>query len=169
VTINKTDHLSLFMLVITIFCIGCTSFGQLAPKTQPPQVNISSSALLTFSVTGADLFVTLNITNPNLTPIDLSGWDYVMQIEDKQLRRGIQRNGIRIQAMSSNESVLVFTIRAEEIRNIASHHKEKAALNYQVNTTVVINSPITGRQTIPVVATGQIPVHQITRLTSAMQ
>lgn len=86
----------ILLLIAAVIATGCTG---LRSNTEPPEVTLSSVALLGVTLLEQEWELTLRARNPNDFPLTLRSLDYRIFIEDSPFGRGMTGNAVTLPAM----------------------------------------------------------------------
>lgn len=86
----------ILLLIAAVIATGCTG---LRSNTEPPEVTLSSVALLGVTLLEQEWELTLRARNPNDFPLTLRSLDYRIFIEDAPFGRGLTGNAVTVPAM----------------------------------------------------------------------
>lgn len=84
------------LLIAAVIATGCTG---LRSNIEPPEVTLSSVALLGVTLLEQEWELTLRARNPNDFPLTLRSLDYRIFIEDAPFGRGLTGNAVTVPAM----------------------------------------------------------------------
>jgi len=155
---NLIMILCLFIAMV-FYLDACTEIFTLLNQTniQEPDVKISKIKMTGLSFDKVDLLFNIDINNPNAVGINLSGFDYDLQIEDKSFFNGRQDNGLAIKAYGSEQIRLPLTIQFMELYSAFIDLKNLDSVKYNFNTGLSFNLPMLGDIRIPIGKAGYIP------------
>ncbi|MEJ2542821.1 MAG: LEA type 2 family protein [Calditrichaceae bacterium] len=124
---------------------------------QEPSVKISNIKMTGLTFNDVDLLFNIDINNPNSVGINLTGFDYDLQIEHNSFISGKQENGLAIKASGSEIVQLPLTLKFKDIYNTFSKLKDLDSVQYKLNTGLSFNLPVLGNVRIPVSKSGKVP------------
>jgi LEA14-like dessication related protein len=153
--------------VFVLFTSGCETLREAVDVMRKPEVRIAAAEVQALSFSGLTLLFDVEVKNPNPIGIQLSGFDYELQIEDIPFVSGEVRDKVAVTARDRSIIPLPVELGFEEIvQTIGAlapeEGKEEAA--YRLTSGFSFDLPVLGRVRVPVRTEGTFPILRIPRL-----
>lgn len=159
------------MLVLSVIFSSCTSLDTLIQHAgiQRPSVQIRSMQLTNMSFQKMDLLFHIQIFNPNNTGVQLAGFDYRLDVNQKNFLQGKQPNTIQIPSRGTEIIQLPVSVSnsalIEYIQEILNRDSIACSLSagFQFNLPVIgdIRIPAEYQDTLPVLKIPEISVKSL--------
>ena len=143
----------LIYLLIGLFIGSCATMRQLV---QEPSVSFDSMKLSDFSFENITARFTFNVNNPNAIGIKLSGYDYVLAVNEKQFLKGTQNLPVIIPAKAVGKVTVPVTIQFSELYKIYQSTKSADDFSYNIVGHVLVDAAISTLK-IPFSTSGKLP------------
>lgn len=152
----------IYYLLIALIFTGCATLRDLA-NIQKPALEYSSMSVQSINFSEAVLLFDFEVDNPNPVGITASGYTYDFLVNNNSFLSGSQDKDVKIGA--SNESVLQVpvTLQYSELYDTFNSLLRSSAFDYDLNTEFLFEIPGLGQQSLPVSASGSLPVPKIPR------
>jgi len=145
--------------------LSCSSMNDLMESAiQKPNVTFSQLKIDGLSFEAADLLVELEISNPNMVGISLSGFDYKLLLNESSFLKGQQDNAVDIPASGSTKLPIPLTLNYQDVYSTFNSLKSQDSTSYEVKCGVSFDLPVLGEQYIPVSRKGSVPLLKIPRV-----
>jgi len=153
--------------VSVLFASGCESLRDAVDVMRKPEVRIAATELQALSFSGLTLLFDVEVENPNPIGIQLSGFDYELQIEGNPFLSGEVRDKVAITARDRSIIPLPVELGFEEVVQAIGElapgeDKEEAA--YQLTSGFSFDLLVLGRVRVPVQTEGTFPILRVPRL-----
>ena len=153
--------------VFVLFASGCETLRDAVDVMRKPEVRIAATEVQDLSFSGLTLLFDVEVENPNPIGIQLSGYDYDLQIEGNPFLSGEVQDKVEIAARDCSIMPLPVELGFEEIVQTigalaAEDGKEEAA--YRFTSGFSFDLPVLGRVRLPVQTEGTFPILRIPRL-----
>ncbi len=148
----------LMMLAAIGLLGGCKSVQDLTEAIRRPGVRITGTELEALSFTGARLRFDVEIENPNPIAIELSGFDYELQIEEEPLVMGEVDQRVRLAARGSSTVPFPVEVAFEELLQSVRELAEREEADYRLAAGFSFDLPVLGRIRVPVSTSGSVPI-----------
>lgn len=143
----------LIFLFICLFIGSCATMRQLV---QEPSVQFDSMQLADFSFDDITALFTFNVNNPNAIGIKLSGYDYILAVNDKQFLQGTQDLPITVPAKGAGKVTIPVTVKFAELYKMYQSTRSADEFSYNVVGNVLVNAAISTLK-IPFSTSGKLP------------
>ena len=159
--------LKIFRLLICISIIslaaGCASLNAVkdAAGIKNPSVTLGGMKITDLTMENAGLALTLNVDNPNPIPINLAGFDYALLFDGKQLLAGEKRDQLKIDAKGISTVTVPVSLNFADLKKLYQGVMNQDTLNYELQTTALVDLPVIGVQKFPSTQKGEFPVPKI--------
>jgi len=152
---------------VVLLASGCETLRDAVDVMRKPEVRIVATEVEALSFSGLTLLFDVEVRNPNPIGIQLSGFDYELQIEGNPFVSGEVQDKVAITARDRSIIPLPVELGFEEIvQTIGSlapeEGKEEAA--YRFTSGFSFDLPVLGRVRVPVKTEGTFPILRIPRL-----
>jgi LEA14-like dessication related protein len=156
--LNEKLRYVLMMLAAVALLGGCKSVQDLTEAIRKPDLRIAGVDLEALSFTGARLRFDVEIANPNPIGIELSGFDYELQIEDEPFVMGEVDQKVRLAARGRSTVPFPVEIVFEELLKSVREVAEQEEADYRLEAGFFFDLPVLGRIRVPVSTSGSVPV-----------
>jgi LEA14-like dessication related protein len=165
---NLRCFLSAIVMIVTLAALlsfsGCETLRDAVDGMRKPEVRITGTKLEALSFSGLTLLFDVEIKNPNPIGVQLSGFDYELEIEGTPFVSGEVQDRVAIAARDSSTIPLPVELGFEEIAQTVEalapeEGKEEAA--YQLASGFSFDLPVLGRVRVPVRTEGTFPILRI--------
>ncbi|MCK5739012.1 LEA type 2 family protein [bacterium] len=143
----------LIFLFICLFIGSCATMRQLV---QEPSVQFDSMELADFSFDDITALFTFNVNNPNAIGIKLSGYDYILAVNDKQFLQGTQNLPVTVPAKGTGKVTIPVTVKFAELYKMYQSTRSADEFSYNVVGNVLVNAAISTLK-IPFSTSGKLP------------
>jgi len=150
----------LLITCTALLAASCTSVEELAKMAEfhEPTVNLSDTRINKLTFDSAEFMLVMDVQNPNPLPINLSGFDYALNIDGKTLTRGNQTSGVAIKANGRDQVQFPLTIKFSDLASISKSIRTKGSLPFEIDATIRVNLPVLGIRSIPASYQNRLPV-----------
>ena len=157
--------------VFVLFASGCETLRDAVDVMRKPEVRIAATEVQDLSFSGLTLLFDVEIENPNPIGIQLSGYDYELQIEGNPFVSGQVQEKVAItpRDRARDRSIIPLPVELgfeEIVQTIGAlapgEGKEEAA--YRLTAGFSFDLPVLGRVRVPVQTEGTFPILRVPRL-----
>jgi LEA14-like dessication related protein len=149
------------VLIISFLCLlllsGCAALNELSNASKP-EVQYRDMRISDITFDGVTLLFDFDINNPNRFDISADGYEYDFLINDQSFISGIRDEEVRIEQNSAGVIQVPVSLRFQEVYETFRSVLQQDELAYALSTEVRFDLPVLGIQTVPVRASGEIPV-----------
>lgn len=154
----------LFMILLTLSLLqGCSSLDQVnrVMDGRKPTAQVEGVRLDGLDLAGVDLVFDVGIDNPNPFSIDLTGFDYDLQLFDQSFIKGRQTHGLSLAARSGSRIEL--PLRLDFKRLLRSYRQLQGVdeASYRLDLGLGFQMPVIGSMRLPVDIEGRFPVPKL--------
>ncbi|MCF6234766.1 MAG: LEA type 2 family protein [Gammaproteobacteria bacterium] len=163
----KDQYLKIFKLLLCFFIISlatsCASLNAVkdAAGIKNPSVTLGGMKITDLTMENAGLALTLNVDNPNPIPINLAGFDYALLFDGKQLLAGEKRDQFKIDAQGVSTVTVPISLNFADLKKLYQGVLNQDTLNYELQTTALVDLPVIGVKKFPSTQKGEFPVPKI--------
>ncbi|VAW84969.1 hypothetical protein MNBD_GAMMA18-2411 [hydrothermal vent metagenome] len=163
----KVIQILLFVAIIFV-ATGCSlNEVKKAAGIKNPSVSLEGMQITDLTMESADLALRLTIDNPNPIPINLAGFDYALLFDGKQLLAGKKRDQFKIDAKGVNTVTVPVSLNFADLKALYQGATDQDTLNYELQTTALVDLPVIGVKKFPATQKGQFPVPKIPEVSLA--
>ena len=150
----------LLLSIMLVFSCSYQEFME-AVNVQKPKVSLKQVKLTDLSFDAADLTFDFTVRNPNLIGINLTAFDYDLEINDHSFISGKQDKGMTIPAQGNNSVQFPLTLKYKDIYQAVTSLKDKDSTDFKIACSFSFELPVLGTIRVPVSHTGRFPVIRI--------
>jgi LEA14-like dessication related protein len=159
-----TKRLTLVALTIALLVLaGCESLKGLL-SMERPEAHLENVSLEAVTFSGASLVAEVGVTNPNPIGIQMSGFDYRLDIEGSTLVSGDQPQGLSIAANGTSYVDVPVSLQFSQLIDSVQAARDRDEVAYTVAVTLRFSLPILGEISIPLEHEGTLPVIRLPRV-----
>ena len=147
----------LFLVCSLFLATGCETVEK-AVSSKLPSVKADDVRLKTASFNALDLIVDLDIENPNMFGLSMSGFDYDLQVSDKSLLSGNKTDPLRLEGGQSSVVSVPMSVSFQDLASTIPNILEQDSFDYAFNGNLSFNIPLMGIVKVPVSKAGTLPV-----------
>lgn len=148
---------SIHLLLGLFLFQSCAQLSELS-KVSKPEVSISDMNVTALSLESVELTADVEIENPNNLAVDLSSYNYALDINDLNFISGSEESGMNIKAKQSNIVKVPITLGYSELLQTFQSLRDENESNFSFSAGFAFDLPILGMVNIPVQYSGKIPV-----------
>jgi LEA14-like dessication related protein len=151
---------------ILIFLLSCLFIGSCATMrqlVQEPTVQFDSMELADFSFDDITARFTFNVTNPNAIGIKLSGYNYILGVNEKQFLEGAQNVPVTVPAKGTGTVTIPVTLKFEELYKMYQSTRSADEFSYNVVGNVLVDAAISTLK-IPFSTSGKLPTVKMPKI-----
>jgi LEA14-like dessication related protein len=160
-----THRYLLFLIIALPFWLlqGCSSLEQVdrAMQGRKPTAQVEGVRLKGLDLQGVDLVFDVNIDNPNPFAIDLTGFDYDLQLFDRSFLKGEQTQGMSLAGKSDSSVEVPLRLTFRQLLNTYQQLKQTDLASYRLDLGLGFKMPVIGSMRLPINAEGDFPVPRI--------
>ena len=159
----------LLLVVATVFIATGCSLNEVkdAAGIKKPSVSLEGVQITDLTMESAGLALRLTVDNPNPIPINLAGFDYALLFDGKQLLAGKKRDQFKIDAKGVSTVTVPISLNFADLKGLYQGAMDQDTLNYELQTTALVDLPVIGIQKFPSTQKGQFPVPKIPEVSLA--
>lgn len=146
-----------------LFFAGCTLLRDLA-NVERPALEYSNMSIQSINFNEAVLLFDFDVTNPNNIGITADRYSYEFFVNDNSFISGDQQENVRIARESTSTLRVPVTLRFTEIVNTFDSLLRSDRFAYKINTAFEFDIPGLGSQTLPINASGELPIPKVPRI-----
>lgn len=167
--IKWLKSIQLLLVVATVFIATGCSLNEVkeAAGIEKPSVSLEGMQITDLTMESAGLSLKLTVDNPNPIPINLAGFDYALLFDGKQLLAGKKRDQFKIDAKGVSTVTVPVSLNFADLKGLYQGVTEQDTLNYELQTTALVDLPVIGIQKFPSTQKGQFPVPKIPEVSLA--
>lgn len=167
--IKWLKSIQLLLVVATVFIATGCSLNEVkeAAGIKKPSVSLEGMQITDLTMESAGLTLRLTVDNPNPIPINLAGFDYALLFDGKQLLAGEKRDQFKIDAKGVSTVTVPVSLNFADLKQLYQGVMDQDTLNYELQTTALINLPVIGIQKFPSTQKGQFPIPKIPEVSLA--
>ncbi len=164
----KNIPLLLLFVALLFMATGC-SLNEVkeAVGVKNPSVSVEGMQITDLTMESAGLTLTLMVDNPNPIPINLTGFDYTLLFDGKQLLAGKKRDQFKIDANGVSTVTVPVLLNFADLKQRYHGVMDQDTLNYELQVTALVDLPVIGIQKFPSTQKGQFPVPRIPEVSLA--
>jgi LEA14-like dessication related protein len=144
------------LLLGTLLLSGCAAV-QRAIDILQPKLSIKDVHVTDLSFKEVDLAVDVEVDNPNLLPIDLTGFDYDLKINNISFIKGQQDKQMKIASLEQSVFQIPVTLNYKNLYETFKSLKDQDSTGYQIACGVLFDLPGLGPTRIPFDTKGEFP------------
>lgn len=145
-------------LLLSLFLLqSCAQLNELS-NISKPKVSISDMNVTGLSLQSVELTADVEINNPNNVAVDLSSYNYALDINDLNFISGNEESGMDIKAKDSNIVKVPLTLDYSELLQTFQTLRDENESNFNFTAGFAFDLPILGMVNVPVEYSGKIPV-----------
>ncbi len=122
-----------------------------------PELNVKDVHVTGLTFEAADLAVDIEVNNLNPLPIDLTGFDYDLKINDISFLKGQQEKLVTIAALDKNVFQIPVTLNYKNLYETFKSLKDQDSTPYKIACGVSFDLPGLGKTRIPFDTEGEFP------------
>ncbi len=159
----------ILLIVATVFIATGCSLNEVKEATgiKKPSVSLEGMHITDLTMESAGLSLKLTVDNPNPIPINLAGFDYALLFDGKQLLAGKKRDQFKIDAKGVSTVTVPVSLNFADLKDLYQGVMDQDTLNYELQTTALVDLPVIGIQKFSSTQKGQFPVPQIPEVSLA--
>jgi LEA14-like dessication related protein len=147
-------------LVGAILLMSCAAMKELV---QAPSVSINTVKIADASFEDVTLNFDLLVSNPNQFGIQLSGFDYAFQLENKEFLSGEDSNDLRVASGAQSHVNIPVTLNFQQVFKLAKEFESLDSLDYNISGHFKPGGLLAGFN-IPFSKTGSLPNVRIPKI-----
>ncbi|MES9969302.1 MAG: LEA type 2 family protein [Candidatus Thiodiazotropha sp.] len=154
-------HLLFLMLLSSVLLLqGCSSLDQVdrIMEGRKPTAQIDGVRLEGLDLQGVDLVFDVGIDNPNPYSIDLTGFDYDLQLFDQSFIKGRQTQALSLAAKSESNIQLPLRLDFKKLLNAYRQLRGADEASYRLDLGLGFQMPVIGSLRLPVDIDGRFAV-----------
>lgn len=155
--------LLVFCALLTGLFQGCSSVEQVGQVMQgkQPTARVNGVRLTGLDPQGAALLFDVIVHNPNDFPIDLTGFDYDLQLFGESFLKGRQTQGVSLAAERGSQVALPLRLGFRQLLNSYEQLKQAGRVGYRLDLGLGFKMPVIGSMRLPVSYEGELPLPRI--------
>jgi len=150
-------YLVLIACSILILFPGCAAIGELS-DVREPAVQFRDMSVRNITFDSVTLLFDFDVSNPNRFGVRAEGYDYDFSINNRSFVSGSVSEPVMIEKESASIIQIPVTLSYREVYSTFSSVLSQDQIAYELSTEVDFDLPVLGMQTVPVRASGEIPV-----------
>ncbi|MES9992436.1 MAG: LEA type 2 family protein [Candidatus Thiodiazotropha sp.] len=163
----RLEQALILMISLSLWLLqGCSSLDQVnrVMEGRKPTAQVEGVRFAGLDLTGVDLVFDVGIDNPNPFSIDLTGFDYDLQLFDQSFIKGRQTQGLSLTANS--DSNIQLPLRLDFKQLLRSYRQLQVAdeASYRLDLGLGFQMPVIGSLRLPVDIEGSFPVPSLPNL-----
>lgn len=151
------------ILLVAIIAAGCAALRDFA-DTRRPTLEYNSMSVQSIDFNRAILQFHFDVNNPNPVGLTADRYSYEFFINDNSFLSGSQDQNLRISRESVSTLSVPVTLSFSEMVNTFSSLVGSDSFAYRINTEVQFDIPGLGVQSLPVNASGELPIPRMPRI-----
>lgn len=153
----------LLLLSLSFLVISCSAIRGLT-DIQEPNVEFANVSIQNISFDGVTLLFDFDVTNPNSMGVNADGYSYEFFINDQSFLTGTQDEEISIDRESKSMIQVPVSMNFSELYQTFGSLARQDSLSYKLSTEVDFNLSALGSRTVPVQASGVLPIPKPPRI-----
>ncbi len=142
----------------------CASLRDITQSIRKPRVRITAVELEALSFSGVTLRFDVQIDNPNPIGIELSGFDYELEIEKNPFLSGEVDQKLSIAARGQSVVPIPVDLDFDQLLNTFAELAGKEEARLRLSAGFSFDLPIVGEVRIPVSSKASVPIIRVPRL-----
>ena len=144
------------LILAILLCLLLNGCAALRPE--PPEVQLAGLTVSDLSLTHANFLATVNLYNPNRTPLDVRGLQFEFFLADIRLARGVTAKAFTIPAEQSGSAGLRLSTSFFDLFRLAQKLKGLDQVPFRLAGEVQVGGPGFLAITVPITSQGNIPL-----------
>ncbi|MET0069309.1 MAG: LEA type 2 family protein [Candidatus Thiodiazotropha sp.] len=160
----KLKQALLLMVSLPLWLLqGCSSLDQVnrVMEGRKPTAQVAGVSLDGLDFKGVDLVFDLQVDNPNPYSIDLTGFDYDLQLFDQSFIKGRQTKGVSLAANSDSRVALPLRLDFKQLLDSYRQLRSADEASYRLDLGLGFKMPVIGAMRLPVDIEGSFPVPRL--------
>lgn len=148
------------LLPVTIFLFFIASCATLRDisDVREPDVSFKDMSIQNITFDGVTLLFDFEVNNSNRFNVNAEGYNYEFFINENSFVSGNSTEPLRIEQQSTSTIQVPVTLNFSEVYQTFSSILRQDQMAYQLSTEVEFDLPVLGSRTVPVSASGEIPI-----------
>lgn len=148
---------SLASALATLALAGCAALESELERRRP-SAEIADVRLAGLDFDGARLEADVRIDNPNPVAIGLDGLDYALAVEGQRVLSGKREQGLSVPGEGRRTLAVPIDLAFAELARLPGDLAARDSVAYAVELGLALDSPVLGRERLPLRAEGRLPV-----------
>jgi len=146
-----------YYLLVALFLLNCAQIKSLS-KTQKPTIEIYDFRVTDLSLQDIELTFDLEVTNLNPIALNLTSYNYDLQIEENSFIKGNQSLETKIDANQSSIISIPVNFTYKKLYNAFTSLNSKTEGGYKFLGNISVDVPVLGPMEIPIEKEGSFPI-----------
>lgn len=160
----KNTLLKLFsILFVILFLHSCSTIGELA-KIRKPDLSIQDVRVTNMSLQDVELTFDIEVDNPNALAIDLSSYNYDLNINERSFVNGNATKGMEIGPQKSSTISIPVRLGYQELYDTFTGLRGQDETSYDFKAELGFALPVLGETKMPIQHEGTFPVVKVPRI-----
>ena len=156
------NHLILF--TAALFLLSSCAALRDATDVQEPDVTFTDVSIQNITFDGVTLLFNFDVTNPNRMGVSADSYSYEFFINDESFISGRQEERVEVGRESTTSVQVPVSLTFSNVYDSFRSLLRQDTFSYKMATDVTFSLPVMGSRTVPVEASGQLPLPQIPRI-----
>lgn len=156
------NHLILFFSALLTLS-SCAALRD-ATDVQEPDVTFTDMSIQNITFDGVTLLFNFDVTNPNRMGVSADSYSYEFFINDESFISGRQEERVEVGRESTTSVQVPVSLTFSNVYESFRSLLREDTFSYKMATDVTFSLPVMGSRTVPVEASGQLPLPQIPRI-----
>lgn len=159
---TRSPFISL-LLLLSCFFSGCAHLNTqtLSKIVKEPTIEVDTVAVTGLDLNSVELTLSLNVNNPNSYGINLSGYSYSIQMNEKEIFSSTDNNGFTLPASADKIIKVPLTIGFNDAMDLIKEVKPGAPLKYHVDADLLLDVVVMKNFKVSTSKEGEINIPQI--------
>lgn len=150
----------LFLMIAAITLQSC-SILRPGSSIENPEIHYTSFRVVDLGMDGATIIFEFDVTNPNRQTISAKGYEYELDVADKNLLSGSSTDALIIEGKMTSQIQIPVRFSYRQLTSTMNSIVSKDSISYELKSVVEFDIPILGKRKVPVVASGMVPNIQL--------
>lgn len=165
VMIKYSSRLSIvpFLFILNLLVSSCAHLDSktLSKIVKEPSLEVENIAVTGLDLNSVELTLNLNVSNPNSYGINLSGYSYNIQLNNKELFSSTDNEGFSVPALADKSIKVPLTIGFNDAMALVKEVKPGAPLKYTVDADLLLDVVVMKNFKVSTTKEGELNIPQI--------
>ena len=155
---------TLLLLALPLLIVGCQTIKDIANSIQKPNLSVDNVRVTGFNFNEMELTYDIKVENPNPVAVQMLGYDYSLDINERSFIKGDQTEKMSIDASGESIFEVPMSVNFQELYNTVKGVANKDQSSYHFLSHLSFDLPVLGATEIPVKKQGNIPMVKLPKL-----
>lgn len=150
--------------VFSALLLSCAGLEALLAPPQEPSARIDRVEITALSFEDVELTALVTVENPNGFGVELSGYDYALDIADGTPLSGSSPEGLSVAAEASGSFEVPFRVAYSDLLDTVAALRGRNETDYRVSLTPYFEVPVLGEVAFDLSSEGTLPILRLPRV-----